>query len=62
VAANASGVVIDPGRTRATYRVRVLADQAAEAAETMNLLISAVTGAVLLDGTGIGTITNTPAN
>jgi hypothetical protein len=62
VAANASGVVIDPGRTRATYRVRVLADQAAEAAETMNLLISAVTGAVLLDGTGVGTITNTPAN
>jgi hypothetical protein len=40
----------------------VLADQAAEAAETMNLLISAVTGAVLLDGTGVGTITNTPAN
>jgi hypothetical protein len=47
---------IDPGRTRQSIDLTVLADDIAEGDETFEIVISAVHGATIGDGVGIGTI------
>ena len=51
-------VTFAPGRTRKTVAVPVLRDEAAEDAETMQLRLSAASGALIADGVATGTIEN----
>ncbi len=51
-------MTIDAGRTRQIYQVQVLADTDAEPDETFLVKVGNVTGAVLADDTGVGTIIN----
>ena len=54
----ATGFNIPAGQTTATINVTINGDTTAEANETFNVNLSSVSGTTLLDGQGIGTITN----
>ena len=56
-----SGALIDAGRARFAFEVKIFGDTLVEANETFNVVVSGVTGATLSASNGIGTITNDDA-
>jgi hypothetical protein len=58
VAADVNGVVFQPGQTTKAFNVTVNGDTTIEPNEFFVARIDAVTGATLVDGTALGTITN----
>ncbi len=61
VARNIVGRFLDAGRTTQVFEVAINGDNISEPNETFNVTISNVSGAVLADGTAVGTITNDDA-
>lgn len=53
-----NGALIDAGRTRLIFEVKVFGDASAESNETFNVSINGVSGADITTSSGIGTITN----
>jgi PKD repeat protein len=58
VASSLAGQVIPAGQTSKTFSVTVNGDTVVETNERIRVSVTGVTGATLLDGLGIGTITN----
>jgi hypothetical protein len=61
VARSLTGRFIDAGRTTQVFEVQVTGDAAGEANETFNVTASSVSGALVADGTAVGTIINDDA-
>ena len=58
VASSLSGQSISAGQTSKTFSVTINGDTASEGDETFNVTVSNVTGATMVDGSAVGTITN----
>jgi serine protease len=61
VARSITGRFIDAGRSTQVFEVQVNGDTASEANETFNVAVTGVSGALVADGTAIGTIVNDDA-
>jgi hypothetical protein len=61
VSRNLAGRFIDAGRTTQVFEVAINGDTAVEPNEAFNVAVSNVSGAVLGDGTAVGTISNDDA-